>query len=124
MVRRGLARDCIEKLGQQRGQAACIRIKSASCAKRLNKVTVPITLTMSCMTMPENIRLLEKSEVIAILGICDRTLEKLVRSNQFPEPLRLGKRVKWVDSVVQSWLARAVAKQLSWEPPKRQRRAS
>ena len=79
---------------------------------------------MSCMTMSEKIRLLEKSEVIAILGICDRTLEKLVRSNQFPEPLRLGKRVKWVDSVVQSWLARAVAKQLSWEPPKRQRRAS
>ena len=76
------------------------------------------------MTMSENIRLLEKNEVIAILGICDRTLEKLVRSNQFPGPLRLGKRVKWVDSVVQSWLARAVAKQLSWEPPKRQRRAS
>lgn len=72
--------------------------------------------------MSENIRLLGKSEVIAILGICDRTLEKLVRSNQFPTPLRLGKRVSWVDTVVHQWLARAVAPQLNWQPPKRQRR--
>lgn len=74
--------------------------------------------------MSEPLRLLGKSEVIAILGICDRTLEKLVRARQFPAPLRLGKRVSWVDSVVHQWLAQAVAPQLEWQPPKRQRRTA
>lgn len=40
--------------------------------------------------MSHTIRLIEKAEVIALLGISERTLEKLVRSKQFPEPLRLA----------------------------------
>ena len=74
--------------------------------------------------MSEPLRLLGKSEVIAILGICDRTLEKLVRANKFPAPLRLGKHVSWVDSVVHQWLAQAAAHQLEWQPPKRRRTAA
>lgn len=74
--------------------------------------------------MNEPIRLLGKPEVCAILGVCDRTLEKLVRSRDFPAPLRLGKRVSWVESVVLRWLAQAVAPQLAWEPPKRRRRTA
>lgn len=74
------------------------------------------------MNMKETVQLLGKVEVCAMLGISDRTLEKLVRSRQFPSPLRLGKRVTWVESVVQSWLLQAVEPQLSWSPPKRIRR--
>jgi len=74
--------------------------------------------------MSHTIRLIEKAEVIALLGISERTLEKLVRSKQFPETLRLGKRVKWLESVVLKWLERALSTQLAWEPLKPQRRIS
>ena len=76
------------------------------------------------MNRTDAIRLIEKTDAIVLLGISDRTLEKLVRNRHFSEPLQLGKRVKWVDSVVQNWLKRTVAEQLTWEPPKRQRRIS
>ncbi len=63
--------------------------------------------------------LLKKSEVVKLLGISDRTLEKLVKARKFPPPIRIGKQVQWVDTVVQKWLEHSVAKQLAWEPPKR-----
>lgn len=71
----------------------------------------------------EKIILLTKEEVVARLKISERSLEKLVRSRRFPGPLRIGKRVQWVESVVERWLGLAVAKQMDWEPPKRVRRA-
>lgn len=70
----------------------------------------------------EKIVLLTKEEVVARLKISERSLEKLVRSRRFPEPLRIGKRVQWVESVVERWLGLVVAKQVDWEPPKRVRR--
>jgi predicted DNA-binding transcriptional regulator AlpA len=78
---------------------------------------------MKEMTMNQAVQLVGKTQVCAMLGISDRTLEKLVRSRQFPAPLRLGKRLSWVDSVVQSWLLKAVEPQLNWEPPKRIRKS-
>lgn len=71
--------------------------------------------------MTEDIKLIGKLEVCKLLGISDRTLEKLVGANRFPAPLRLGKRVSWVESVAQRWLLSAVTPQLKWEPPKRQK---
>lgn len=68
--------------------------------------------------MNEDIRLIHKKQVCELLGICDRTLEKLVKSRQFPPPLRLGKKIAWVDTVVNQWLMNAVAPQLQWEPPR------
>lgn len=74
--------------------------------------------------MSEEIRLIMKSDVIARLNISDRTLEKLIKARRFPPPLRIGKRVQWVESVVTRWLEQAVAAQMSWEPPKRIRRSA
>jgi prophage regulatory protein len=68
-----------------------------------------------------DICLIDKTAVCKLLGISDRTLEKLVRANRFPPPLRLGKRISWVEAVVQKWLQNAVSAQLSWEAPKRPR---
>ena len=75
------------------------------------------------MTMDTTLQLLGKDVVCAMLGISDRTLEKLVRSRQFPAPLRLGKRVTWAESAVKAWLLKAVEPQLNWEPPKRVRKS-
>ena len=64
-------------------------------------------------------KLLGKVEVMSLLDVSDRTLEKLVRARRFPPPLRLGKTVRWAESVVQQWLLNKLEAQLSWEPPKR-----
>ncbi len=68
-------------------------------------------------------RMLGKSDVLDLLNISDRTLEKLVRARRFPPPLRLGKTVRWADTVVQRWLALQLEPQTSWEPPRRPGRA-
>lgn len=69
-------------------------------------------------------KLLGKNEVMDLLDVSDRTLEKLVRARRFPPPLRLGKTVRWAESVVQQWLLSKLEQQLSWEPPKRVARAN
>jgi prophage regulatory protein len=77
-------------------------------------------VTESISTTP---RLLGKSDVLMLLGISDRTLEKLVRSRRFPPPLRLGKTVRWAASVVEHWLDLQLQPQRDWEPQKRASRA-
>ena len=67
--------------------------------------------------MSEVIYLISKADVAARLHLSERSLEKLVRAGKFPPPLRLGKKVHWVESVVTRWLAQAVQAQLAWEPP-------
>lgn len=64
-------------------------------------------------------KLLGKVEVQQLLNISDRTLEKMVLARQFPPPLRLGKTVRWAESVVHQWLALRLEAQMAWQPPKR-----
>lgn len=74
--------------------------------------------------MSSSVSLLGKSEVTQRLGVCDRTLEKLVRARKFPPGLKLGKHVVWAESAVEKWLASALEAQLNWAPPQRVRRAA
>lgn len=69
-------------------------------------------------------KLLGKVEVQQLLDISDRTLEKMVRARQFPPPLRLGKTVRWADTVVLQWLAARLEAQMAWQPPKRSSRTA
>lgn len=62
-------------------------------------------------------QLMTKIEVCERLCVSDRTLEKLVRARQFPEPLRLGKHVLWAQQAVERWLEQKLAPQLNWTPP-------
>jgi len=71
--------------------------------------------------MKEEIHLITKQDVCKMLGIKERTLEKLVAAGKFPAGIPGSKRKRWVASVVQTWLYDAVATQLNWKPPKRQR---
>ncbi|HRQ46986.1 MAG TPA: helix-turn-helix domain-containing protein [Rhodocyclaceae bacterium] len=47
---------------------------------------------------------LTKEEVCAKLAVSERTLEGLVRSRRFPEPVRLDKRCYWAEDVVERYL--------------------
>lgn len=64
-------------------------------------------------------RMLLKPEVMKLLDVSDRTLEKYIASNKFPPSLRLGKHSRWTEEVVLRWLERQLEPQLNWEPSKR-----
>jgi prophage regulatory protein len=68
-------------------------------------------------------KLLGKADIQKLLDVSDRTLEKMVRARQFPPPLRLGKTVRWAETVIQQWLATRLEAQMAWQPPKRAARA-
>lgn len=69
-------------------------------------------------------KLLGKAEVMSLLDVSDRTLEKLVRARRFPPPLRVGKTVRWAETVVQQWLLHKLEAQLAWQPRKGAPRAA
>ena len=64
-------------------------------------------------------KMLLKAEVCELLGVSDRKLEKMVRANEFPNPLRHGKWLRWSQEAVERWLRIALESQLTWEPPKK-----
>ena len=64
-------------------------------------------------------KMLLKAEVCELLGVSDRKLEKMVRANEFPNPLRHGKWLRWSQEAVDRWLRIALESQLTWEPPKK-----
>jgi prophage regulatory protein len=57
-----------------------------------------------------------KSEVAAVLRCCERTIERQVKSGEFPPPVRFGKESVWFESVVYGWLDLRRMKQLEWAP--------
>ncbi len=63
--------------------------------------------------------LLTKEAVCSRLGISPRTLENSVRANEFPPPVRLGKRAYWSEKAVDAWLRRLVGVQEAWSPMQR-----
>lgn len=69
-------------------------------------------------------KLLTKVATCERLCISDRTLEKLVRANKFPAPLRLGKQVLWAEQAVERWLDQELAAQMNWVRPGGRRRPS
>lgn len=68
--------------------------------------------------------LLKKIDVINRLGVCERTLENLVKSRKFPSGLKLEKNAVWDEAAVEQWLAKALEHQLNWAPPKRAAKAT
>lgn len=71
-----------------------------------------------------DVELLGKEAVISMLGICERSLEKLVKEGRFPPPLRLGKTVRWLKSVVLAWLEAQTKAQRDWKPRSTPRRSA
>ena len=49
--------------------------------------------------------LLTKSQVAAILGTCDRTIERLLLLKRFPPPLKFDRYVRWRESEILEWNA-------------------
>jgi predicted DNA-binding transcriptional regulator AlpA len=60
--------------------------------------------------------LLKKADICAQLGISPRTLENLVKSEQFPPGVRIGKWSWWSPKVLVNWRQREFAAQEGWSP--------
>ena len=51
-------------------------------------------------------RLLRREEVESRCGIARTTIYRLMRSGEFPEPIKVGPRaVRWPASEIEAWLA-------------------
>jgi predicted DNA-binding transcriptional regulator AlpA len=68
------------------------------------------------MNTTASIKLLTKKEVQNKLGICQRTLEYMVKQKRFPPGIRMGKYLKWAEVVVDKWLENTVRGQMEWKP--------
>lgn len=60
--------------------------------------------------------ILGKLQVCERIGLCERTLETMVKSGAFPPPVRLGKRVYWSITAVEKWHTALFAPQEAWSP--------
>lgn len=65
---------------------------------------------------------LKKSDVCAELGIAPRTLDNLVKRNEFPAGVRIGKWSYWSSVAVDKFRERAFHLQESWSPVTSRRR--
>ena len=56
--------------------------------------------------MTENDRLMRREEVETRCGIACTTIYRLMRTGQFPTPIKIGPRaVRWPASEIEAWLA-------------------
>jgi prophage regulatory protein len=65
---------------------------------------------------PDTPYTLKKADVCARLSMSARTLEGLVKANEFPPPVRMGKHVYWSEASVAAWMRRMFAAQEAWTP--------
>ena len=51
-------------------------------------------------------KLLTRQQIEEITGLTRSTIYRLMRSGQFPEPIRIGPRaIRWPQSEIESWIA-------------------
>lgn len=82
----------------------------------IQKTSIP---TMNLMEHDQQYRLFTKQDLCARLSISVRTIENMVKSGNFPPPVRIGKYVYWTEIAVQRWQQRVFADQEKWGTAKR-----
>ena len=60
--------------------------------------------------------LLSKRQVMAELGVSERTLETWVSNQRFPAPVRIGRHVYWSREALERWKTLSFAYQLEFKP--------
>lgn len=90
-----------------------------SCSPERNAFTAPISPRLSAAHAPEPdrpdhdgqgprpmSRLLTRPQVERRTGLARSTLYRMMRSNRFPLPVRVGRRaVRWPESEIEHWIA-------------------
>ena len=60
--------------------------------------------------------LLKKREVCQRLSMSERSLEGMVKSAEFPPPVRMGRHMYWSEVAVSGWIQRRFHAQEAWSP--------
>ncbi len=61
-------------------------------------------------------KLLGKQELANTLGISVRTVENLVKAQELPPGVRVGRYVLWTETVIAKWHKERFAAQERWNP--------
>ncbi|ATF55656.1 AlpA family transcriptional regulator [Morganella morganii] len=48
--------------------------------------------------------LVEMKEITKLTGLTDKWFYKLIQKGQFPKPIKLGNRSRWLTSEIEDWL--------------------
>jgi prophage regulatory protein len=68
-------------------------------------------------------RILRRPEVEARIGLSRSTIYEAISQDEFPKPIRIGKRaVGWPESVIAGWLAERINEQVPSLPRRRNER--
>ncbi|HHK9512583.1 helix-turn-helix transcriptional regulator [Morganella morganii] len=62
--------------------------------------TINTTTAASLLDDP----LVEMKEITKLTGLTDKWFYKLIQKGQFPKPIKLGNRSRWLTSEVDAWL--------------------
>lgn len=64
-------------------------------------------------------QLLTKQQLQERIGVSASTLQKMVKTRNFPAPLRIGKYITWSEAAVERWLSIQLEPQIAWEPKRK-----
>ncbi|HIH4995637.1 AlpA family transcriptional regulator [Morganella morganii] len=62
--------------------------------------TINTTTAASLLDDP----LVDMKEITKLTGLTDKWFYKLIQKGQFPKPIKLGNRSRWLTSEVNAWL--------------------
>lgn len=52
--------------------------------------------------------LVDMAYITAYTGITDKWFYKLIKDGEFPKPIKLGRRSRWLRSEVEAWMQRRI----------------
>ncbi|HCR4003041.1 TPA: AlpA family transcriptional regulator [Morganella morganii] len=67
--------------------------------------TINTTTSSSLLDEP----LVDMKEITKLTGLTDKWFYKLIQKGQFPKPIKLGNRSRWLTSEVEAWLQERIA---------------
>ena len=59
-------------------------------------------------------RLLTRNEVLEILAVGDQTLRRMLRRGEFPQPVRVGRQLRWHPAQIREWLRDETEDSADW----------
>ena len=62
------------------------------------------TINTTTAPSPLDDPLVDMKEITKLTGLTDKWFYKLIQDGQFPKPIKLGNRSRWLTSEVDAWL--------------------
>lgn len=98
--------DSIDRLAEALNSARLVEVPAQS---------APVsTRDTDSQQTPNQPLLVTSKQVASLLGICERTLWGMQNEGRMPEPIRIGRSVKWRYDEIVAWVAAGCPLDGSW----------